>query len=935
MTDVSATGALFDATGFLNRERLSSDAIQVMEQCTTWLIEIDRAVYLPIDLMVVLLERGHEPLRRAIATSARGIAEDPSIAPQLRALSRRVERDATGPARLHLDQFSLGFTGIIQDALAWANEAGRVRLNESDLARVLRWRAELQESASVRWAIRQLAQPGGELLFEPDGSLRRGAFSTALWERMQAGMVLSATSGLGFLGTPHMIAALCLARGPLVQACEELGIPARRLHDDLLSIVGHRDPEQEAFALTRATITPRLVRMLVTAAQLAEREGDVVREAYLLDAFLADGGSSLDVVRAQGLLPTLRRQMDAAERGSDRHSRVSVFDGAEVLPIVSSDGEATSDTPTLDALGRDLTADARAGRLSTVLGRDTELQRVINVLMRSEQRNPLLTGRAGVGKTALAAALAQRIVDGTVPEALQSMRVVEINGASLVGGTSYRGELEARIKGLLDECTGDVILFIDEAHAVFAPRSSSGQPAEVPNHFKAALASGRLAVVAATTEMEYRRWIEEDPALRRRFERIEIPELSRELTRRILAHLAPAFEKRYGVPVTPEAVDASVELSHRFMPEQALPDKAKKLLMDATIAVASEKAASKRAESGDESQTGTPSKRVVTRIDVARQIAQKTGAPLDRIATGSIRWWTGLEARLAKHVIAQEEAVRQVARRLVSSRLAGVGRQRPQGVFLFAGPPGVGKRELAVGMATEIFGSPDAMIRLEMADFGESHAVSRLIGTPPGYVGYQDEDLLVTPLRRSPSCVVLLENFDRAHPRVQDRIIRLLADGEITDTRGMAADASHAVFVLTLDVELNDRGRIGFGGATSDDSWLDLRRIDAGLADRFRGYPIDTIPFLGMRSPGQRLGEQLLEHRLGAFRVALREEYGLELDIAETILTELHERVGRLEDARGIEALFRELIIEPVSRKLLHGVEEDVVRVSAREPRPA
>ena len=232
-------------------------------------------------------------------------------------------------------------------------------------------------------------------------------------------MVLSATSGLGFLGTPHIVAALCLARGPLVQACYEMGIPARRLHDDLLSIVGHRQPEREAFALTRATITPRLVRMLVTAAQLAEREGDVVREAYVLDAFLADGGSSLDVVRAQGLLPTLRRQMDAAERGASRHSRVSVFDGAEVLPIVPSDADSTSATPTLYALGRDLTADARAGRLSTVLGRDTELQRVINVLMRSEQRNPLLTGRAGVGKTALAAALAQRIVDGTVPDVLR------------------------------------------------------------------------------------------------------------------------------------------------------------------------------------------------------------------------------------------------------------------------------------------------------------------------------------------------------------------------------------------------------------------------------------------------------------------------------------------------------------------------------------
>lgn len=926
MTNASEPGALFNDDGFLNRRRLGPDAISVLEECTAWLHEVSRSVYLPIDLMVVLLDRGHDGLRRTIATSARGLGDDPSIVAQLKQLARRVERESEGPARLHLDQFSLGFAGLLHDALAWARESGRDRVSEPDLVRVLRWRAELQESASVRWAIRQLSQPGGEMLFEPDGELRRASFASDVWERIQEAMRLSCRTGLSFLGTPQMMAALCTSRGLLVRACEDAGVSPRKLHDDLLAIVGERSPVQRDFPLNRQTITPRLVRMLVAAARAAERESQAIGEVHLLHAFLEDGGSSLEVVRAQGLVGPIQRHVDMVLADAGSPARVSIFDGHGV--------NAGAATPTLDLLGRDLTADARAGRLPEVLGREEELQRVINVLMRSEQRNPLLTGKAGVGKTALAVALARRIAEGGVPESLARMRVVEINGASLVGGTSYRGELEARIKGLLDECEGDVILFIDEAHAVFAPRSSAGQPAEVPNHFKAALASGQIAVVAATTEMEYRRWIEEDPALRRRFERIEVPELSPEFTRTILASLAPKYEEAYGVPVTPEAVDASVELSDRFMPEQALPDKAKKLLMDATIAVAAEKAKAKREADG--SDGGTPSKRVVSRIDVARQIALKTGAPLDRVVAGSIRWWVGLEDRLRGYVVGQDAAVARVARNLVAARLSSVGQRRPQGVFIFAGPPGVGKRELAQGLAAEIYGSQRAVVRLEMGDFAEAHSISRLIGTPPGYVGYQDEDALVTPLRRQPSCVVLLENFDLAHPRVQERIARLFSDGEIADTRGMSADATHAIFVLTMDADVHDVGGIGFSrqrGQAADE----LKSVDAGLAERLKGHGVEFVPFDGLSSPGSELGRMLFLQRLRDFRESLRAEYGLSLDLPEPRKAQLLDRVAHLNDARDIERLFRDAVIEPVCTMLLEGVpDDDVVRVpEAKEPAPA
>lgn len=902
--DQPAPGLFLD-DGFIDRSRLADDALEVLEACVEWLVSVERAVFLPIDLLGVLLSRGHQELERVVAGSSR---DEESPLEQLRGLARRVDRESVYPARLHVDQFSLGFTGILTDALSWAREAGRDRLNEADLVRVMRWRAELQESASIRWALRQLAQPGGEFIFEPEGGLRRSAFAPETWLMLLEGMQLSARSGLAFLGTPHTIAAVAMARGMLAEACTRAGLGPRRLRDDLLSIVGERSPAQSEFQLGRQTLTPRLVRMLIAAARLAEGRGRRIRERELLEVFLTDGGSSLEMARSLGLESHLRSLLDGPESPPDR---VSVLGGMGAV--------GSKPSSTLDQLGRDLSAEAREGRLPDVLGREEELQSVINVLMRSEQRNPLLTGKAGVGKTALANALARRIAEGTVPARLAGMRVVEINGASLVGGTSYRGELEARIKALLEECEDDVILFIDEAHAVFAPRSSSGQPAEIPNHFKSALASGRIAVVAATTEAEYRRWIEDDPALRRRFERIHIEELSPELTRAILTGLAPRFEQEYEVPVTPDAVDAAIELSMRFIPEQSLPDKAKKLLMDATIAVASELAVQ---GSGSEpvarQSMGTPSKRVVTRMDVARQVARKTGAPLDRVARGSLSWWVGLEERIGRHVVGQERAVREVARHLVSSRLNAVGRNRPQGMLVLVGPPGVGKVDVARALAEEVFGTKDALLSLEMSDFAEAHSLSRLIGSPPGYVGYQDEDALVTPLRRRPSSVVLLQSFGSAHPRVQERLVRLLSEGEIADTRGLKADATHAIFVLTVDTEVQKGAGIGFGRRDEAPAATDvLRQADPALEQRLRGQDITVVSFDGLAE--SRLGEQLIASRLEQFSRSLQDEYDIELVVPATVYGELLETVGRLSDARDVERVFRERVVEPITHLLLAG----------------
>ena len=917
LPDRSVNPALQSEDGFLRRDRFDDDALEALDQCTAWLLTTGRSMYLPIDLVLVLVQRGHPDLRAAIARAARDEDEIPDLEAELEQLARRVERHHDDPPRLHHTQFSLGFAGLLEDAWRWVRELKRERIAEEDLVRVVRWRAELQESASVRWAIRQLGHPGGQNLFDDEGTLLREAFDHRTWSVVQRGMVLAAQAGMPFLGTPHLVAALCTRRdGLLARASERAGVEASRLQDELLRIVGNRVPAQSDFVLSRRTLTPRMARTLVAASDHAREDQRQITEPDLLSAFVDDGGSSLELVRSMGIVPYLEELL-----GDDRVRERSASAGMDRRDLSGFDGGSTSSTPTLDLLGVDLTAEAVADRLPAVLGRDDELQRIINVLLRSEQRNPLLTGQAGVGKTALAAALASQIADGRVPARLKDLRVVEINGASLIGGTSYRGELEARIKALLSEAEQGVILFIDEAHAVFAPRSSSGQPAEVPNHFKAALASGRIAVVAATTEMEYHRWIEQDPALRRRFERIEIAELSPDVTRTILAGLAPRFEQEWEVPVTPDAVDAAIELSQRFMPEQSLPDKAKKLLMDATISVSSDLAlAGQTARPEGADPAGTPRTRVVGRLDVARQVASKTGIPLDRISRGAMGWWVGLDARLKRHVIGQDAAVDIVAMSLVQARLNNAGRRRPQGVFVFAGQPGVGRTRLTRALAVEVFGSDRALLRLEMADFQEAHSLSRLIGSPPGYVGYQDEDALVTPLRRRPSSVILLKDFDLAHPRVQERFVRLFEEGQIADTRGLPADASHAIFVLTLSAEPVARASIGFGSrAAAQAADVTLRDIDEELHERLKGYAYAFVPFRGVDEQDAGLATELLDDRIAAFVESIADEYAIELVISDAMYALLHEQCAGVTDARDVEGLFRDLVVSPVSERLLEG----------------
>lgn len=924
MTENGTPSPLFDTTGALRRELFESPAWQLLESTLRWLQLIERQFFLPIDIIVVLLQQREPTTHRAIARIIRGNDDSEGLADQLSTLTRRIDRKSLPSAALHANNFSLGFSSLLSDAHEWATESGRVQVSFRDIVRVSRWRAEHQESASVRWALRQLALPGTDRIFDSGGALIEPLFAPALFERLEDSARLSARCGLPFLGTPHLLAALCNDRNTLLwKAAESAGIDPLRVRDELMRVVGPRHPELTRFPLNRRTLTPRVIRILMTAMDHADARNQPVDEVGVLHAFLTDGGSSLEILRALGvegrLRDRLRSHPDAILPDRPRISRKIPAPASFGRPAASGTPEPER-PPTLDTIGRDLTAEARLGLLPPVLGREEELQRVVRVLLRTEQRNPLLTGEPGVGKTAIAVALAQAIHEKRVPAALHGMRVVELNGAALLGGTSYRGELEERIRSILEEAESNTILFIDEAHAVFAPTNTGGKPAEIPNHFKAALASGKISVIAATTDAEYQLWIEQDAALKRRFERVVMEELPTAVTQRILQERGQFWSERYDVVISDEAIHSAIEFSTRFIPEQSQPDKAKKVLMDAAIACS----ISRPVDAEDE-------RPVVRRADIAEIIHQKTGIPVQRILRTPSAWWRGLRERLQARAPQHPELCDTLAEHLLAQRMGGAaGTSAAQDVFVFGGPPSEAKEALAKALAEELHGSARAFTKLNMSDFQEAHSISRLIGTPPGYVGYQDEDALVTPLRRRPAQVVFLADFHRAHPQVQDRIFRMLDDGSITDMRGMRADCRHATFILSVDVDAPRRG-IGFSGTPNASD--ELKSIAPALAARVEKQ---NLSYLSFTAPA--FDEDALYDEIAARLQHLRDEFVQNYQIAPQFPDDIIERIEAWlrQDhfATRLDHLLDRRIIRPLIAALLRGEPsyEGIVLVEVEDP---
>jgi len=550
---------------------------------------------------------------------------------------------------------------------------------------------------------------------------------------------------------------------------------------------------------------------------------------------------------------------------------------------VGGDGTPTeqSDTPTVDQFGQDLTARARAGELDPVIGRQEEIEQTVEVLSRRTKNNPVLIGEAGVGKTAIVEGLAQRIVDGDVPEILADKRVVQLELSGMLAGTRYRGDFEERLTKVIDEIVAhreELIVFIDEVHTVVGAGGAEGAM-DAGNMLKPRLARGELHLIGATTLDEYRT-IEKDPALERRFQPVHVNEPSVADAVTILAGLRGRYEEHHGVRYTDEAIAAAVELSARYLPDRQLPDKAidlidqagarlrlrrsnsgvtalqqklERLTLEKDNSVAAEdyeRASALRDEIGLLERQITTTEDVVadevTANDIAEVLARATGIPASRLTSADKERLQRLESELHERVIGQDDAVRAIARAVRRNRTGMGDADRPVGSFLFLGPTGVGKTELAKALTGSLFGDAEHMVRLDMSEFSERHNVSRLVGSPPGYVGYEEAGQLTEAVRRRPYTVILLDEIEKAHPDVFNILLQVLDDGRLTDGKGRTVDFKNTVLIMTSnlgsDIIASRSGGIGFATAEQQREGKPIHdRLMGRLRENFRPEFLNRI----------------------------------------------------------------------------------------------
>ena len=663
--------------------------------------------------------------------------------------------------------------------------------------------------------------------------------------------------------------------------------------------------------------------------------------------------------------------------------------------------EKQSKTPMLDQFGRDLTADAREGRLDPAAGRDREIRRMLTVLGRRQKNNPVLIGEPGVGKTAIVEGIARRIVEGNVPANLRNARIVALSIGGAVAGAMFRGQFEERIKQILEEVrrNPEIILFIDELHTVVGAGNAEGAVGAA-DLLKPALARGEVRCIGATTLDEYRKHIEKDAALERRFQPVKVGEPSVEEAITMLQTVRDNYETHHGVTITDEAIEAAVKLSDRYINDRFLPDKA--------IDVMDEAASSLRLEATERGLLGPDSVRqleqeiaeiqaqkeaaalsedyekaaklrqrelqVQTELDKARQkagqfatllvtpedIAQAveawTGVPVSQMLEGERQNLIHLEADLSRRVIGQDEAIGAVSRAIRRSRAGLKDPQRPIGSFLFMGPTGVGKTELAKALAAELFGGEDAIIRLDMSEYMEGHTVSRLFGSPPGYVGHDEGGQLTEQVRRRPYSVVLFDEIEKAHPEVFNALLQILDDGRLTDGQGRTVDFKNTVVIMTSNVateEIRRAARIGFiparAGETESESEDRERNTKAmeGLRRAFRPEFLNRIDqIVVFHSLGESEIRQIIDLLMAKVRIRL-EEQGLGLaygDDLDTLL--MKEGFDEEFGARPLRRAIQTHVDDALADAILNGtvrpgqtavltVEGDIVQVGAQgEPKP-
>jgi ATP-dependent Clp protease ATP-binding subunit ClpC len=723
--------------------------------------------------------------------------------------------------------------------------------------------------------------------------------------------------GHNYIGVEHCFMAMTRKdNGPTAHLLRRANLSPAHVRRELRKEIGSGEGTLDE----TLPLTPRLGFVLSIAIALSETdEEEDIDEAHVLLAMMEEGES----VPVRKLVELgfdvnlwLKKLIESAYNG------ISMSDSGNLPPlpplgIDDSSGDDFSDehegsrngrtpTPLLDKFGRDLTEQAAMGKIGPAIAREREINQVARTLIRSKKNNPLLLGDAGVGKTAVVEGLAYAIFAKTAPPSLHNRRIVQIEIGTLVAGTSLRGQFEERLVGIVEEVknAGDVVMFIDEIHTIVGAGDTIDSNLDAANILKPALARGEINCIGATTHEEYRRAIAQDPALARRFRSIDIKEPSRDDALSVLQGQRIKLEAHHGVAITQEALDAAVDLSIRYMPDRRLPDKALDLLDEACTRVLIRSIA-------PDIDKSTVQEVLVE--NVAAVLSDWTGIPVRDLTADEKRRLIDLQKFLLQRVLGQEMAVETVAATVKMARAGLRDPRRPLGVFLFLGPSGVGKTELARALANFLFGSDDAMIRLDMSEFHDEHTVARLIGAPPGYKDANRGGQLTDALRRRPYCVVLLDEIEKAAPQIFDVFLQVFDEGRLSDAQGGLVDARNAVFIMTSNIGTEDAGRVL--GFRRDDHEPDY----SGYLNRyFRPEFLNRVDeVIKFRPLNEATLGAILDLQLAELRTRLvSQKLTLQLtDEARAVIL----RVGHdpVNGARPLRRAIERLLTKPLSAKIV------------------
>jgi len=785
--------------------------------------------------------------------------------------------------------------------------------------------------------------------------------------------------GHDYVGTEHVLIGLTKVKnGVAAKALEELGILTEDIFEAVENQVGRGNKKA-----TSIYMTPRVKHVLELAVQVANRMNhNYVGTEHILLGLLSDGGGvAVGILRAMNIrtddiVEAIRHILGSSTNGNDGRQEGANNNG---------------DLGDLTDFATDLNESAKQSKIDPVIGRDTEIQRVIQILSRRTKNNPVLIGEPGVGKTAIAEGLAQRIVTGNVPEILRNKRIISLSISSMLAGAKYRGEFEERLKKAIDEVQqhDDMIIFIDEIHTLVGAGATEGAM-DAANILKPALARGEFQVIGATTLDEYKKHIEKDAALERRFQPVQVGEPNEEDALEILKGLRDRYEAFHKAKITDEALKAAVTLSSRYITDRFFPDKAidvvdeaaskvrmkvfsaapdVKALEDRLNTVKKEKEAAvtsqdfeKAGKLRDEEQAlvkeiddkksvakeESDQKLVVTEDDIAAVVAQWTGIPVAKIAEEESQTLLHLEEELHKRVVGQDDGVTAVAKAVRRARAGLKDPKRPIGSFLFLGPTGVGKTELARALASSLFGDESAMIRLDMSEYMEKHTVSRLVGAPPGYVGYEEGGQLTDAVRRKPYSVILLDEVEKAHADFFNILLQVLDDGRLTDSQGRTVDFRNTVIIMTSNLGAKalhkNSSELGFlapkksESSTNQSNSIDFKEAKKSVMDavkrHFRPEFLNRIDEMIVFHP---LTEEDLKHIVSILMSDVTKrlkERELQLEItSEAMQLLVKEGSDFTMGARPLKRAIQRLIEDPVSDLILKGdaIEGKTIKVDVKD----